>query len=156
MSLDLQIGLFSDMFMRIQRGNFRGTVSNAKPICCLSLIDWAQIGSSNRIFFTDSQIRDLYYSYIDRYQPNNKTNFINPFYHLDSEPFYELVWREKVNPPSHSHTPTGKFLRENLEYAKLDDDLWVLLQDADNREYLRNVLINRYLNNNPETSPHGN
>ena len=44
-----------------------------------------------------------------------------------------------------SSTPSAKYLREHLQYAKLDDELWKLLQDADNREYFRRNIINRYL-----------
>ncbi len=39
----------------------------------------------------------------------------------------------------------GKYLRENLLYAKLDDELWELLQDAESREYLRESIVKRYL-----------
>lgn len=48
-------------------------------------------------------------------------------------------------PPSNSHTPSAAFLREHLDYAKLDDDLWEILQDPINREYLRQVIIAKYL-----------
>ena len=64
---------------------------------------------------------------------------------MSSEPFYELVWKEGTRPPILSHTPSAKYLREHLAYAKLDDDLWALLQEAENREYLRQVIIDQYL-----------
>lgn len=41
--------------------------------------------------------------------------------------------------------PSGKILREYLAYAKLDDDLWELLQEENNREYLKNCIIEQYL-----------
>ena len=43
------------------------------------------------------------------------------------------------------HTPSAKYLREHLQYAKLDDELWELLQDAENREYFKQNIMNRYI-----------
>lgn len=68
-----------------------------------------------------------------------------PFFYLSSEPFYALVWRE--NPPYNllKH-PSAKLLKEYLDYAKLDDELWKLLQDESNRAYLRECIIKNYFN----------
>jgi hypothetical protein len=38
------------------------------------------------------------------------------------------------------------YLKENLLYAKLDDDLWNLLQSSKNREYIKERIKERYLN----------
>ena len=38
-----------------------------------------------------------------------------------------------------------KYLRENLLYAKFDDELWEILQDAESREYIRRNIITRFL-----------
>ena len=59
--------------------------------------------------------------------------------------FYHLIWRQGLEPPVKTVTPSAKYLRENLLYAKLDDELWDLLQDAENREYLKRSIIERYL-----------
>lgn len=74
-----------------------------------------------------------------------KVFFIRPLFHLSSSPFYHLIWKQGIEPPSMSHTPSAKYLRENLLYAKLDDELWDLLQEAENREYLKRCIIDRYL-----------
>ena len=44
-----------------------------------------------------------------------------------------------------SSSPSAKYLREHLLYAKLDDDLWELLQDTESREYIKQNIIRRYL-----------
>lgn len=71
--------------------------------------------------------------------------FIRPFFHLSSAPFYHLIWKQESESPKKSTTPSAKYLRENLLYAKLDDELWELLQDAESREYIKQNIIRRYL-----------
>ena len=63
---------------------------------------------------------------------------------MSSEPFYNLIWQK---PPNEEliRRPSGKLLKDHLSFAKLDDELWELLQDTENREYLRNCIINQYL-----------
>ena len=63
---------------------------------------------------------------------------------MSSEPFYDLIWQEPPNEKLLKH-PSGKLLKEHLSFAKLDDELWELLQIPENREYLRNCIINQYL-----------
>lgn len=143
--MDLQVNIFSEMFQKITRGNYRGTFSNAKPIYLLSLIDLASNSKENQISLSDKSLLDLYTLNQDLFDTNCKTSLIYPFFHLDSEPFYELVWKSDERPKMNSHTPSAKYLRENLAYAKLDDELWKLLQEQKNRDYLKQVIINRYL-----------
>ena len=73
------------------------------------------------------------------------STFLKPFYHLASSPFYHLIWKRDFESPSMSSSPSAKYLRENLLYAKLDDELWELLQDAENRDYIKQNIISRYL-----------
>ena len=48
--------------------------------------------------------------------------------------------------PEHSgHTPSPKFIKENIEYAFLDDGLWDLLQDKSVRNGFRELIISYYL-----------
>ena len=41
--------------------------------------------------------------------------------------------------------PSAKFIRDNIEYAYLDNTLWDLLQDVETREYFKERIINAYL-----------
>lgn len=70
--------------------------------------------------------------------------FIRPYFHLGSSDFYHLIWKDKSIPAPSSNTPSAKYLRENLLYAKLDEELWELLQNSENRETIRKNIINRY------------
>ncbi len=138
--------LYRNMFTSLKRGRYRGIVSNAKPIFLLSLLEAVPF-IKNEFYFDNSIITQFYQENKPLFEGKPHTPLIAPFFHLDSEPFYYLVWRDSVKPPLKSTTPSAKFLRENLLYAKLDDELWELLQEEDNREYLKQAIINQYLKN---------
>lgn len=143
--MDLQVNIFSELFSKITRGNFRGVFSNAKPIYLLSIIDLIQVEQDNRFLLSDKILNGLYLDNLNQFDRCCKTALIKPYFHLDSEPFYELIWKSDERPETNTHTPSAKYLRENLAYAKLDDDLWELLQVQENRDYLKQVIINQYL-----------
>jgi putative restriction endonuclease len=136
---------YNEQIMRMRRGNYRGHILNAKPIYMLALIDSAVNLADNRIIFDCETVREQYRQSYLFYINNQITPFIKPFYHLSSEPFYQLVWKEEPPGLNKEHTPSAKCLREQLDYAKLDDELWMLLQDKENREYLRQNIITRFL-----------
>ena len=45
-----------------------------------------------------------------------------------------------------THTPSAKLIRENIEYAFLDNALYDLLQERQMREYFQTLIINNFLN----------
>lgn len=104
---------------------------------------------NNQLYFDNERFVNTFKALAEFYNDGINTAFmpffIRPFFHLGSEPFYELVWNDGVKTPNMNRTPSAKFLRENLAYAKLDDDLWEILQDPINREYLRQAIIAKYL-----------
>ena len=60
-------------------------------------------------------------------------------FYLGSEDFYFIKGKK-----AHT-TPSAKFLRENVEYACLDDDLWELMQDPETRNELRDAIIKHFI-----------
>ena len=71
-----------------------------------------------------------------------------PYYHMRSEPFWQLV----VNPNCQidkisNYSLTN--LRANIAYARIDEELFNLLQDPNVRAKLRVTLITKYLDNQP-------
>ena len=108
--------------------------------------------SANRIELNDVYVRNKFGEFYKRYNGNEKgylvAFFIRPYYHLNCSDFYHLVWKEENRPPIKGHTPSAKYLQEHLLYAKLDDDLWELLQNAEYREYIRKSIITRFLYKN--------
>lgn len=130
----------------INRGNYKGKFSNAKPLFLLAVLDSIpNIVIANRINLANKYFAELYKLQFLIYGQQIITPIEKPLYHLGAEPFYELIWKNPDVARMIKSSPSAKFLRENLEYAKLDDDLWELLQVPQYRAYLKQAIIDRYL-----------
>ena len=101
-----------------------GQINIAKPIMMLAVIQCIENGSiiANRILYSESLIA-TYNELFSHYGKGAITSSVYPFYYLGSEDFYFIKGKKAPT------TPSAKFLRENVEYACLDDDLWELLQN---------------------------
>lgn len=147
----LQLEIYCEMLKTLRLGNLDGRIATSKPILILSILDAISEGKliENKISFENNFLRLRYKTLSECFNGSIRTQFlpffIRPYFHLGSEPFYELIWKSDERPETNSHTPSAKYLRDNLAYAKLDDDLWELLQVQENRDYLKQVIINRYL-----------
>lgn len=143
--MDLSLELYRSMLVAMKRGNYRGVFSNAKPMFILAVIDSIpNILQANKIEISNIFFKEKYINQFDIYKQGNPTPIEKPLFHLRTEPFYELIW---LNDSSSNilYSPSAKYLRKNLAYAKLDDLLWELLQKEYNREYLKNCIIENYL-----------
>lgn len=67
----------------------------------------------------------------------------NPFWHLESDGFWHLHYPGLEL--SKTSTPSTKWLKENVRYASLDDDLWILLQNEAMRQRLREYIVEHKL-----------
>lgn len=146
-----QLQLYSEYIKQLKVGFRDGKPSVSKPIMLLCMIELIANNNiiNNHIYFDDKELISKFDAY---YRAHNNLGyksilefFKRPFYHLGSEPFYELVWKPGDRAPLSGHTPTARYLREHLAYAKLDDELWELLKDEANREYLKETIIQTYL-----------
>lgn len=139
------LDMYRQMFDSLRRGNIKGIYSNAKPIFLLSIIDYiTHLERPNHFVWGDKKFENIYISNFNVYDSAVPTPFWKPFYYMSSEPFYSLIWQEAPNEKAIKR-PSGKTLKDFLSFAKLDDELWELLQDPENREYLRNCIIKQYL-----------
>ena len=146
--MDSYLAIYTDMLLSLQLGNCRGIVSLSKPLYVLAIIASIKSIENNRIYIDNLVIERQFKKLYQRFQGDfayTRAAYIAPFFHLASSEFYHLMWNDKVEPPSMSSTPSAKYLREHLQYAKLDDELWELLQDAENREYFKQNIMNRYI-----------
>lgn len=140
----------------MKTGTKNGKPAISKPLFMLALFDMIAAGELHSNSFNSEnkdlqkRFKDYYISFFEIPQSGIRPAFLRPFFHLHSEPFYELVWKGEERPATKAHTPTGKYLRENLEYAKLDDGLWEVLQVEENREYLKRAIVERYLTTEAE------
>ena len=145
--MNFSIQLYKEMLLAIRRGNGVNGKSNAKPLLMLSILENISLMRlrQNVIMWNDEHLIGSYDELHRNFNEIGHVPFIVPYYHLCSSEFYHLCWIGESRPPIKGHTPSAKYLRENLLYAKLDDELWELLQDAENREYLKRCIIDRYL-----------
>lgn len=140
----LLFNFYKTAFLSINRGNHCGIVVNAKPLYYITIIN--QINKKeelidNRIPFSE-KMNNAYIYTCKEYQPNTKpTLFFKPYYYSKSEPFYHLKYKKE--PPKTG--PSTKFVRENIEYAYLDNALWDLLQEPQVQQQLREALVTHFL-----------
>jgi putative restriction endonuclease len=70
------------------------------------------------------------------------TPFFKPFYYLQFDGFWHLKGKtDNVK----TDRPSPKFLRENIDYAYLDNALWDLLQEASIREHFKLIIESHHL-----------
>ncbi len=150
--MSLKFAYYRSILLETHRGNGHGVVSNAKPYLLLAIFRLIEDGIiiGNRILFDNSNLSEMYMSISKTYEPQKEVTPISkPYFHLNREPFYYLKWKSSAKIPKQANTPSAKFLRENVEYACLDDDLWELLQDPETRKELKEAIIRHFLELRP-------
>ena len=117
-----------------------GQINIAKPIMMLAVIQCIEDGSiiANRILYSESLIT-TYNELFSQYSKGDITSSVYPFYYLGSEDFYFIKGKKAQT------TPSAKFLRENVEYACLDDGFWELLQNPETRNELKKAIIQNFI-----------
>ncbi|RKU06069.1 hypothetical protein C6502_21525 [Candidatus Poribacteria bacterium] len=122
-------------------------VAPHKPLLLLAVIELIERGQiqENKIYlFPD--LAETFMKYWSKVT-DRKPNIALPFFHLKSDGFWHLhpnAGYEKVLDVADRITAISR-LREVIAYVNLDDDLFVLLTDASNREIIRQTLIYVYL-----------
>lgn len=140
---------YSKRIMGIRQAKINGEVIVAKPVLLLALIDGVEDGefTTNR-FFLNEWLEKRYLVLMKQYTKHsqfpNPADISNPFWHLHSDGFWHLYHKTTVADGS---TPSKRWLKENVEYAWFDDDLWILLQNKEWRKKLRDFIVEKKLMN---------
>lgn len=137
----LKISYYKNLLLSMNVARYHGQVNIAKPIMILSIIHGIENGNikANRIQYSESLIT-AYNKLFEQYSSSPITSSVYPYYYLGSEDFYFIKGNKART------TPSAKFLRENVEYACLDDELWELLQDPETRNEFRDAIIRHFIN----------
>lgn len=124
---ELAYSYYKNVLIQIKRNVYRGVASPSKPILLLAVIDNIQNGSivSNTIYF-DTRLVNYYNNLYRSLVKTNLSPMCYPFFHLENDGFWHLKWRQS---PVKVVTINAKIIRDNIEYAYLDNALWDLLQD---------------------------
>ncbi|UJH90389.1 HNH endonuclease [Antarcticibacterium sp. 1MA-6-2] len=143
---------YSTYFKKLRRANVKGMgMAPHKPILLLSIVQLIAKGliSTNRIFIT----ADLLLAFKQNWKlivdtPHSPT-FSLPFFHLRSEPFWHLVakpGKEIITTSSKSISSFNK-LQENIAYAEIDRELFLLLLEIPNQLWFEQLLLEKYFQN---------
>lgn len=141
---------YIDLFSNLHTNKQHGKSSPHKAIMLLSVIDLisSQHITTNEIIYNEELEKCFlknwkrYVTEVSIFKPKAGT----PFWHLNSEPFWQLIPYEggymtivklqKGNPYS------AGTIRKYIKYAVIDKELFLLLRDSSNREKLKQALIN--------------
>lgn len=138
---------YTQLILKLNQAVVHGKKILAKPSLLIAVID--AIGNNeiqhNEIVITSS-LEDKYNTILSRFTGKSlldkKTSIAMPFWHLQSDKFWFL---EPAYPNAKNFSPSKKWLIDNIKYARLDDDLWYLLQDEMWRYKLREFIIENKL-----------
>ena len=133
-------------FCHLKTAKTHGQVAPHKPLLLLSVIELVEAGKidSPQIMLSDELV-STFNRNVQIYVPDVKhyhTNIGMPFYHMHSEPFWRLLPREEGVRPS---VTSISGLRCHYVCAEMDNELFCILTDAENRVTLQTTLINTYL-----------
>ena len=135
----------------MKQGNIKrsGIKKIAKPVLILSIIRGIENGTFryNRFLFED--LEDIYNSIFKQYaiiaKQSEKTNIAYPLYYLQTDELWHLNFH------NHSETktasPSTAWVRKNVEYAYIDEELWLLLHNPDYRLRMKNFIIETKIKN---------
>jgi len=137
--MSLELNYYKTMLLSVKTQVVGGKRKVAKPILLLAIIQAIRnnLLTDNQIKYSDELegiYKGLYAKYGELLSPMKY-----PFYHLTSDGFYHI----KGLLPTKS--PTPKQLKERIEYAYLDPQLWELLQSEGNRQEIQKA-IEEYFN----------
>lgn len=140
---------YSKRIMNIRQAKINGEVIVAKPVLLLALIDGVEDGefTVNRFVLSEwleNRYLVLMKQYTQHSQFPNPADISNPFWHLATDGFWHLHHKTTV---ADGTTPSKRWLKENVEHARFDDDLWILLQNKFWRLKLHDFVVEKKLSN---------
>ena len=119
-----------------------------KPLLLLAVLDAFAQGTikSNLIEITPDLCETFTLYWTRVMPPGQRSNIAMPFFHLTSDGFWHLVPRpgKEAIVEAKSRLRSVNELNEVVLGAKLDDELYNLLQVSESRDILRSVLIDKY------------
>lgn len=138
---------YAKRIMNIKKAKIHGEVIVAKPVLLVSLID----GVGENVFidnefklsgWLESHYKVLMSEYTRSSRFPKITGIENPSWHLVTDGFWSLQYYQE---PQAGVTPSKKWLKDNVEFAYLDEELWILLQNKKWRLRLRDYIVEKKL-----------
>lgn len=121
-----------------------------KPILLLAIFNLIRKGiiTSNRIYITPELVLEFKELWRVLVNTPHFPNFALPFYHMKSEPFWILVIKQDSDIPLTSSYSVRSFkaLRESIECALLNEEIFTLLEDSVSNQLLTDHVLKTYFN----------
>jgi len=117
-----------------------------KPAMLLATIDHVESGADNKIEF-GPRLQESFRSYFDVVQTlDDRPTPHHPFFHLRSDGLFNHVPAKGMEQAVQNMRTAGggKELARKIRHARLDDDLYALLQQPDARQKVREHIIQFY------------
>ncbi|MFC6861281.1 HNH endonuclease [Zunongwangia atlantica] len=140
---------YSRCFKKLKRGVSKhlGKAPH-KPVMLLGVIRGIKQKEimDNRIFITPELLLNFRKIWSHLVDTEHIENLTLPFFHLRSEPFWQLVARPGMEPgiTRSGSIKSFKNLRETVAYAQIDPELFLLLQEPETSRILEEQLLHQY------------
>ncbi|RYF23874.1 MAG: restriction endonuclease [Flavobacteriales bacterium] len=147
--LNPALSTYAKAFSHLQRGSTPYGLAPHKPILLLSIIELIEKGivADNRVFVDDELIGTFKENWQLLVTTANIEDVTQPFYHLQNDQVEGKSFWLVYPKPGYQITKTIKSLVKLAEvcaFGALAEELWLLLLDAQSREFLRQVLLDTY------------
>lgn len=124
-------------------GRHDGVRIIAKPVLILSIEKGIHDGLFKRNRFDYEEVNSIYETLFRKYffqgRQSNLTPLCYPFYYLRTDGFWHLSWKEHGE--SATNAPSRAWIGRNVEYAYLDEELWLLLNNDEYSNRLKDYLV---------------
>ncbi len=115
-----------------------------KPFLLLNVLDGIEIGwiSQPRITLTQDLIETFFRYWNHIMGEDRNTTIALPFFHMNSEPFWELQYKEGMSP--YTNSPSLGGLMKRVNYAKIDDSLFAMMNEDEGKQYIIETILQTY------------
>ena len=155
------IDKYLELFKKMNRAQVRGYKAPHKPVLLLAIIKMVENGmiTSPKIILSENLVKEfknMWLRLVDNEQGKGpiivtkgleltlsqkypfKCNICNPFFHMQHEPFWNLVQKDNWVRKSDYNQ---KELLEYYQYAEIDQELFMLMKVQVSRAQLINCLV---------------
>ncbi len=115
-----------------------------KPFLLLSVLDGIESGwiSGPHIELSNDLV-DTFYTYWNAIMRKDQvTTIALPFFHMKSEPFWDLVYKDDATP--YKNTPSVSGLQDRVSHTKISEELFQQFVDPEKRNRYRHLLLTTY------------
>lgn len=138
---------YSKQFTKLRRDRKNGGAPH-KPVLLLAICRLFEKGiiPSNRIYITPELLSEFKTIWSRLVTTQHNSNFSLPFFHMKSEPFWELFTKGYHEIPITSSNSIRSFkgLNETVDFAKIDQELCLLLLHRESNLTIQQLLIETY------------